>query len=299
MYNEEELRKLCKLNVLRMMEEFQVDYFEDFSNWLSSIIKFELDSNRNCVIDDANIGIHFCSIENRAIIKRGKNHSLLEHIQYANRGIRLIHIWDNEWNQKQDIVKSRISSFLGINTRIFARKCSIITLSSKEYATFFNTNHIQGSVSASICYGLIYNDEIVAAISFGRSRFDKKIEYELIRYSNKLNTNVVGGASKLFQHFIRQHSPNSIISYSDRRWNTGNLYQQLGFTYAHSTNPNYFYFKKNNSTKLFSRQTFQKHKLRDKLESFDPLSTEWQNMVNNGYDRIWDCGNSVWYWNAT
>ena len=42
-----------------------------------------------------------------------------------------------------------------------------------------------------------------------------------------------------------------------------------------------------------SRIQFQKHKLKDKLETFDPNITEWENMKANGYDRIWDCGNMV------
>jgi hypothetical protein len=44
---------------------------------------------------------------------------------------------------------------------------------------------------------------------------------------------------------------------------------------------------------LESRQKFQKHKLKDKLEVFNAELTEWHNMQNNGYDRIWDCGNMV------
>jgi len=44
----------------------------------------------------------------------------------------------------------------------------------------------------------------------------------------------------------------------------------------------------------FSRMKFQKHKLSNILEYFDPKLTEWENMQLNGYDRIWDCGNYVY-----
>lgn len=48
---------------------------------------------------------------------------------------------------------------------------------------------------------------------------------------------------------------------------------------------------------LESRIKYQKHKLLKLLKAFSPSLTEWENMKNNGYDRIWDCGNDVWIWN--
>ena len=107
-------------------------------------------------------------------------------------------------------------------------------------------------------------------------------------------TTVVGGASKLFAEFCRRHNPTSVISYSDKRWNTGGLYKQLGFDHAGESGPNYWYSRRYNS--MESRVKYQKHKLINILEVFDESLTEWENMVANGYDRYWDCGNSVWVW---
>ena len=67
------------------------------------------------------------------------------------------------------------------------------------------------------------------------SRFDKNVDWELMRYCNKLNTNIVGGASKLFSYFMNTSQPNSIVSYSDKRYFDGNLYQQLGFSYIQTS----------------------------------------------------------------
>jgi hypothetical protein len=223
-----------------------------------------------------------------------KNYHINKTIQCNNKNIRLIHIFDTEWELKQEIVKSRLSSLLGNNNIIYARKCIIVKLTSKQSSVFFNETHIQGNAGSSICYGLEYNNELVVVMSFGKSRFNKDIEYELVRFANKLYTNVIGGASRLFKYFIKTHQPASIISYSDKRWNTGNVYLQLGFKYLHTSTPNYFYFHNTNSYTLLSRQQFQKHKLKDKLEIFDPVLTEWENMQNNGYNRIWDCGNDVY-----
>ena len=67
---------------------------------------------------------------------------------------------------------------------------------------------------------------------FGSSRHfvgNGKTKYELIRFCNKINTNVIGGASKLFKYFIKNYNPNEIISYADKRWSNGMLYNILNF----------------------------------------------------------------------
>lgn len=211
--------------------------------------------------------------------------------QCADAGIRLVHIFDIEWNRNRELVKSRISGLLGKNDTIFARKCKIVELDFVSSTKFFENTHIQGSCVSKITYGLEYNGTIVCAMSFGRPRFSKKYQWELIRFSNNLYTSVVGGASRLLKHFIRMHNPASIVSYCDLRWNTGNIYKTLGFTLVNQTDPNYWYT--HNYLTLEHRMQYQKHKLHKKLNVVNLHLTEWENMVNNGYDRVWDCGNLV------
>jgi len=206
-----------------------------------------------------------------------------------NNKVRLIHIFDSEWIHKQEIVKSRITSLLGHNRVIYGRKTIIKEITS-GMGLFLDNNHIQGNAQSSKSYGLYYEDELVAMMTFGKPRYNKKYEYELIRFCNKMNTTVIGGASKLYNHFVKQNSPKSIISYSDKRWNTGNLYEILGMTKVSESKPNYYYFK---DDVLESRIKYQKHKLINLLEKYDPELTEADNMYINGYNRIWDCGNDV------
>jgi hypothetical protein len=224
------------------------------------------------------------------------NYHLNKTKECERRGVRLIHILDKEWNTTPRIVKSRILSTLGLNKTIPARKTTGRKITSKQAAEFFKANHIQGAAGAKVCYGLFHEDTLVAAMSFGKPRYNKHAEWELIRSANLVDTNVVGGGSKLFKMFVRECQPNTIVSYSDKRWNTGRLYEKLGFTHAKSTRPNYYYFSPTNTNILYHRSYFQKHKLKNKLPIFDPLLTEWENMINNGYDRIWDCGNDVFFW---
>ena len=202
------------------------------------------------------------------------------------KGVQLIHIFEDEWIYKQDIVKSRIRGLLGLNNRIFARKCIIKEVSYTESEKFLNENHIQGNCTSKYRYGLYYNDELISLMTFGISRFNKN-EFELIRFCNKLNLNVIGGASKLFKHFLNTHKDvNKIISFADRRWSLGNLYVKLGFAFDTLTDPSYFYVVDNLRE---NRIKYQKHKLVS--EGYNSSLSEHEIMLQREIYRIYDCGN--------
>lgn len=207
-------------------------------------------------------------------------------------GYELIHIFEHQWVNKQEIVKDIIRKRLGlVDAKIFARKCEIKELDSTEARTFLEKNHLQGYANATHKIGLYYNDELVSIMTFGASRYDKKVDWELIRFANKLGTNVLGGASKILKYFRTKYE-GSLVSYCDISLFSGNLYKQLGFEFSHNAKPNYFYF--DSMLNVYSRVSFQKHKLKDKLANFDPTLTEWENMLNNDFNRYWDCGNAVY-----
>lgn len=223
---------------------------------------------------------------------RGREYHVHKTNACKEQGIQLIHIWGHDWIQKCELIKSRIKAKLGKNARIYARKCAVQLVDSCVMTDFLNKNHIQGNCPASVRYGLFYQDELVAVMTFGKSRYKKDIEFELLRYCSKQGINVTGGASKLFKKFTREYDPESVISYSDRMWNTGTLYEQLGFEYSHSSPPSYSYTM--NYLDFENRVAYQKHKLKDKLENYNPDLTEWKNMKIHGFDRLWDSGNDVW-----
>jgi hypothetical protein len=260
----------------------------------SKIPPYELD----VFIEKYNLGFEINGVFFHSELSgRDKKYHLNKTVLCKNAGIRLVHINSNEILTKPHIVKSRIHNMLQFNKTIYARKCIIEQITTQEGQAFLDMCHIQGNAKARIYYGLFYQNELVGVMSFSKSRFSKKHQWELLRFSTGLNINVVGGASRLLKRFIQQHNPDNIVSYCDVRWGTGKLYEKLNFKYMHQSSPNYFYFKRNGDTnKLLNRVQFQKHKLKDKLEVFNPTLTEWQNMQKNGYDRIWDCGNLVFVW---
>lgn len=235
---------------------------------------------------------------NREESKAERDYHLLKTEKCEQLGIQLIHIFENEWILKQDIVKSRLRNLLKQNqNKIFARTCRVMNISPIIAKQFMDDNHIQGSCNAKIQLGLYSPlNDLVGVMSFGKSRFNRKFEYELIRFASKLDMTIVGGASKLLSHFKMEYSPNSIISYADRRWSQGNIYKTLGFSFSHNSSANFWIIEKG-SLILQSRLKFQKHILEKTLTNFDPLLTADKNIFLNGYRRIWDCGNKVFIWN--
>ena len=216
---------------------------------------------------------------------RDKNYHLNKTLNCAEMGIQLLHIWDTD---NIDIWKSVLCSKLGLTQRLYARETSVKRSNTYE---FIAENHLQGAIDASIEYALFYEGIMVAAMTFNKSRFNKKYDWELLRFCTKQGYTVIGGASKLLKRF-KMNYPGSILSYANMRWSDGNLYNALGFKLLHRSAPNYFYTK--NYRELHSRNRFQKHMLENKLDNFDENLTEWCNMQNNGWDRIWDCGNLVY-----
>lgn len=212
-------------------------------------------------------------------------HYHADKLQVCNeRGVDLIQIFEDEWVYKQDIVKSIILTRLGkYERRIFARKTVKETVSVKQAKEFYEANHIQGYANAEKHEALTLDGEIVAMASFGkRESLFKHSEMELIRYCTTLNTQVVGGLSKLISEY------KILRTYCDLRLFNGNGYKACGFVEDYVTKPDYYYTKHG---KRFSRYAFQKHKLAAKLEKYDENLTEAQNMTENGYKRIFGCGN--------
>lgn len=225
-----------------------------------------------------------------------KNKHLEKTELVEQKGYQLFHIFENEWLNpiKKQIWKSIINNELNKTERIFARKCCIKIVSAKDARDFEYNNHLEGYHLSSIRIGLYYKNELVSLMTFDKSRYNTEIEYEMVRFCSKLNTTVIGAGSKLLKYFERKYNPKSLISYANRRWSQGQLYEKLNFKFVNNTEPNYFYFKESKDEKLYSRNIFQNHKLKQKLEIFDNNLTEVENMFNNGYRRIYDCGNKVY-----
>lgn len=247
--------------------------------------------------DDHDIGIEYDGLywHSEYHGHKGKKYHIAKTEYCEKNGIRLIHIFEDEWNLKGDIVRSRLRSLFGkIENVIYARKCIISEISPSQKNKFLVENHIQGKDLSKVNLGAFYEDELVAVMTFrvpntSMGYKDSK-DIELSRFCSKLNTTVVGIVGKFLSHFKRDCDYNKIISYADRRWTNihSNLYQSVGFEFKGATKPNYWYMKGHKIRE--HRYNYAKYKILEKFENSDPSITEWENMIQLGYDRIWDCG---------
>ena len=244
------------------------------------------------LVEDKNIAIEFNGIYWHCDKFKDKKYHINKYNRCAEVGLNLFQIWEDDWNYRKDIIKSMLLNKLGLNkNKIYARNCKIMEVSTKDKNLFLDKNHIQGKTTSSINLGLYLGDELVSLMTFGKRRTNNKLEFELIRFCNILNTTIVGGASKLFNYFLKNFEYDKIISYSDNSYSNGDLYNLLNFKYV-STSINYYWCDGKNR---FHRFNFNKKKL--VKQGFDPNKTEDQIMKDRSFLKIWGAGNKKWVYN--
>lgn len=160
--------------------------------------------------------------------------------------VHVVHLWEDQWKHKRDIVESRVLSLLGRTKRIHARLTEVKKLSKPEMVGFLEENHLSVPVTGKHKYGLVYKEELVAVATFSAScpvHRDGEVyrSHELLRFCNRNGTTVVGGLSKLIKHFIKMHDPDDIMSYADLDWSKGESYTRLGFKKIGELPPQTFY----------------------------------------------------------
>jgi len=286
--------KKCS-NAISNIEKDIVAFIKSFSiNVLENCRTVLNGKELDIYIPEYKLAIEFNGLYWHSELHKDKNYHVDKTNECEVKGIQLIHIFEDEWLDKQDIVKSRLKNLLGLTeNKIYARKCEIKEVPTKEKTKFLNDNHIQGSVGSKVNLGLYHNNELVSIMTFGKRGVIKHNKIELLRFCNKLNTNVIGGASKLLKHFISQYEPKEIISYADRRWSNGNMYETLGFNLK-STNKPAFTISK--GKKRESRFKYQKHRLIDMGFDCDGKTAD-EILRNNGLYKIYDCGSYTYILN--
>lgn len=214
---------------------------------------------------------------------KDKNYHKMKYELCKSKGIKLITIFEDEWLEHSDLVQRKLIHILGLSQdkKIFARKVNVRVVDSQQKKQFFDDNHIQGDGPSSINYGAYYNDELVAVLGF----IQHKNEFTLNRYATSCN--VIGGFSKLLSHFEREYNSPKIVTFADLRWSDGDLYEKTGFLLDKIIPIDYNYVKGN---KRYHKFNFRHKGLSVKLNEYDSNLTEKNNMLNNGYRRIWDCG---------
>ncbi len=225
------------------------------------------------------------------------------------KGIRLIHVLETEWQTRRPQIERMLSRALGVSVeeKINARQCLVEEVPQAECNSFLDSNHIQGKTSAKIRLGLkTPAGDLVALMTFskgatlrGAARINTEAPWELTRYAT--NAMVRGGASKLLKAAQKMIGPEKIVSFSQNDWYDGELYKKLGFIMQSVSKPDYRVYHP--KTGVLPKSHWQRRNIPKRLieiesdVSFDPdtdprTEREIQSLV--GAYRVWDSGKIKW-----
>jgi len=272
-----------------------ISYIKQLSPNVNIILSYSVDRKEiDIYLPDFNLGIEFNGNYWHSHLFKSKDYHKQKSDFFKNKGIDVFHIWEYNWINNNDIIKSMIKNKLNLTSnKIYARKCEIKELDSKTYKQFCQKNHIQGFSPSKIKLGLYYENKLVACMGLGNLRANlgnknkPKNYYELIRYCTLLDNNIIGGASKLMKYFERNYKPELLISYADNDYSNGNLYNKLGFIDKGFTNISYSYFNPKSQI-LENRFKYRKSELINM--GYDPNKTEFEITHEMGLYRIHNSG---------
>ena len=204
--------------------------------------------------------------------------------------LQCIHVFD--WDDPTKVV-----AMLNTKEAIYGRTCSIKEVPAQEAADFLTAHHIQGYARDKIRIGLYYEEQLISLMTFGKPRYNKNYQYELIRYCNS-TYNIIGGAEKLFKFFVANYKPESIISYCDLSKFSGQVYEKLGFKKIRVSGASKHWYN------LKTREHITDNLLRQR--GFDQLfKTDYGKGTSNdalmleaGFVEVYDCGQATYSWKA-
>jgi hypothetical protein len=255
-----------------------------FTNDRDIISPLELD----IVLPDIKLAIEYCGLYHHTEqAGKGRYYHKTKWEKCGTQGYRLLTIFSDEWNERQDLVKRIIKRALCCDDSesIPARKCTIEEIST--YGTiqqFLEDNHIQGASKGTINYGLKNRcGEVIAVIVF--EFYQKTDTWYINRYATSCK--VPGGFSRLLTHFKRNHKWSEIVTFADLRWSNGDLYEKADFTFDKILKPDYYWIY---NGKRYHKFNYRRKYLPQRLNVFDPRKSEVQNCLDNGLQRIWNCG---------
>jgi len=283
---------------------------QEISEFLKTKTNVEIIERRKDIIPPYELDIYIpekkVAIEYNGLIwhsekfKEDRNYHLNKTIECEKQGIRLIHIFEDEWLEHKKIVKSKLKHILdydGALPKVFGRNCTINEINYKQAREFLKQNHIQGVSKSTIYIGCFYENELVGVMSFKKERKDSD-KWELTRFATDIDKHCVGVGSKLFKYFVRNYDPSEVKSFADRRWSTNNdnLYIKLGFNLEDVTNIEYRYTNGHNGRE--HKFNFRKQILLKKYpnKGLNENMTEYEMTQKLGFYRIWDCGLYKYVW---
>ena len=274
-------------NFAKLLNKNNIDYEEEYI-----IEKFAYDFKIDNILIELNptythsiLGNHF---DNRSTKPEFKEYHLKKTQTAVENGYRCINVWDwDNWESIINLIKPK--------QKLYARKLQLKEITKQEANSFLIKYHTQSKCKGnSVNLGLYQDTKLIQVMTFGKPRYNKNYEWELLRLCTHSDYAVVGGTEKLFKHFIKTRNPESVLSYCDYSKFTGNVYLKLGFKIK----------TKNKPQKIWSKGTIH---ITDNLlrqRGFDQLfntnygkgTNNEQLMLDQNWRPIYDCGQGTYIW---
>lgn len=233
-------------------------------------------------------------------------------------GITLLQWFSTDLAEPQlsTISLPRLLNLLGKQRhKVYARNVNLeLSQNRKKSRTFIHTYHSQDVGRANEYWNFIYDDELIASASF----VINGLSAELKRLCFKPDIQIVGGISKLINHFFKEHPQiNKIISFSDNNLGNGLSYQKAGAILDHETGPSLRYISWSDPTDSYSwsisaswsvnhpngiiykATNGKKFKSKDDIEKYIELKLPHRTDTKTGYDRIYTAGSKKWIFSRT
>lgn len=182
--------------------------------------------------------------------------------------------------------------------KIFARNCIVKEVSKESCDKFLNAYHFQGTcTNQSIRLGLYNDDKLIQLMTFGKPRYSKKAEYELLRLCTLPTNYIVGGSQKLFTAFLNEYKPNSVVSYCDKSKFAGEVYSKLGFISQGVSGVSKHWV--NTKTNKHITDNLLRQRGFDQLfhTNYGKGTSNTQLMLDNGFVEVFDCGQETFLYN--
>lgn len=171
-------------------------------------------------------------------------------IYFLNKGLNLIHLFEDQLKNNLELIKYRFSSLLDNNKRIHARACKIERIDKKVYDLFVAENHLMDTANSRYKYGIFLKSELMGVMGISAGRWmtqegHRRKSFEIIRFATKLNFTIVGGFTKFLKHIKNELNLDEYMSYQDLDWAIHSVYHKNDFKLKEYTKPlKYFIHKK-------------------------------------------------------
>jgi hypothetical protein len=230
------------------------------------------------------VGIEYNGMYFHSAEKKGKKYHLEKTETAEAQGVRLIHIWEHWWRDRQPQVKNFLRSVFGLNNVVYARKTEIRVIDNYVAWNFIVHHHIQlPKKSTRLALGVFFQERLIAVATFSNHHRKGDLEIVLDRFCCDEETNIVGGLSKLSK-FAARHFQQPIFTWADRCISQGNGYLKAGWVLVDTLSVDYFYWDPKQQVAI-SKQSRQKKTVNTPLGM-----TEAEHAQLDGLYVMYDCG---------